>query len=311
MSRIITLTLSPAFDLHCACERLCVDHENLATVQSRDAGGKGINISRALTANGIESLAIALLGEDNAPEFERCLRSEGISYKSIPLPGRIRENITLHTANGTETRISFNGFAASDRVLPMLEEMIFEAIGSDPAFYLTLTGRVPDGISMPSLKQFLLRMKERGARIVLDSKSFTTEDVLDVRPWLIKPNEEEIDLYATHPIKSDADAIEAIRALHREGIDNVLLTRGERGALLACAEGVLEADVPRMHVRSTIGAGDSTIAGFLAAHQSGANVRDTLALAVSFGCAACLTEGTKSPMRKDIEQIRGQVSVRP
>ena len=309
MTPIITLTLSPAFDLHCRCPDLAINRENLATVQSRDAGGKGINISRALTANKTQSLAITLLGAQNAAEFEQRLRDEGIVYKSITLLGRIRENVTLHTAEGRETRISFSGFSATDEILEPLEEMIVEEIGAEPIFYLTLTGRVPDGMTMPALIAFLCRMKDRGARIVLDSKSFSTKDVLEVRPWLIKPNEEEISLYAPHPITSDADAQVAITHLCRQGVENVLLTQGARGALLAFGDGVLEARVPTIEVRSTIGAGDSTIAGFLASFARGDDMQTSLARALAFGSAACLTEGTNPPRPEDIARIFPKISV--
>lgn len=310
MKPIITLTLSPAFDLHCFCSDFLAERENLATVQSYDAGGKGINISRALRANGIDSLALTLLGEDNAAAFAQLLDTEGIRHRDIPLPGRIRENITLHTDGGKETRISFNSFSANDAVLNDLESMILAEVGTEQDFYLTLTGRVPEGISMHALKQLLVRMKVRGARLVIDSKSFSTEDILEVRPWLIKPNEEEIAQYSAHAVITEADAIDAITALHKKGIDHVLLTRGGKGALLACADGILHACVPKIEPLSTIGAGDSTIAGFLAAHQQGDDLHTSLLSAVSFGSAACLTEGTKPPQPDAIARIRTQGSVK-
>lgn len=309
MKPIITLTLSPAFDLHCYCSDFCAERENLATVQSYDAGGKGINISRALRASGIDSLALTLQGKDNAAEFAQRLDAEGIRHRDILLPGRIRENITLHADQGKETRISFNGFLANDAHLAELEQMILAEIGEEASFYLTLTGRVPDGISMHALKQLLLRMKARGADLVIDSKSFSMEDLLEIRPWLIKPNEEEIGQYSAHAITTEEDAIDAITALHRQGIGHVLLTLGGRGALLACADGVWQARVPTLSPLSTIGAGDSTVAGFVAARQSGNDIPTSLAFAVSFGCAACLTEGTKPPQPDAIARIRTQVSI--
>lgn len=310
MKPIITMTLSPAFDLHCFCSDFLAEHENLATVQSCDAGGKGINISRALRANGIDSLALTLLGSENAATFARLLDTEEIRHQDILLPGRIRENITLHTDCKKETRISFNSFSADDTVLTDLEAMILAEVGTAQRFYLTLAGRVPDGISMHALKRLLLRMKARGACLVIDSKSFSTEDILEIRPWLIKPNEEEIAQYSAHTVTTEADAIEAITALHEKGIEHVLLTLGAKGALLAYRDGILQASVPPIIPLSTIGAGDSTIAGFLAAHQQGDDLLTSLLSAVSFGSAACLTEGTKPPQPDAIARIRTQGSVK-
>ena len=309
MKKIITLTLSPAFDLHCRCDGLALYEENLAHVTSLDAGGKGINIARALTANDTPCLALAVLGEDNCDAFEKQLCREEISYKAIRRPGRIRENVTIHPQGKAETRISVSGFSADESVLAELEAEIVSYVGENGSFYLTLTGRVPDGIPMAAIHGFLLRMKGRGAAIVIDSKSFTKDDILTVRPWLIKPNEDEIALYTDAPIHSTEDAARAIFDLHRQGIDHVLLTKGAKGALLAAAEGVLMASVPHVEVSSTIGAGDSSIAGFLTAYQKGLTLSDCLSTAVAFGTAACLREGTAPPLPTDITSIQKEIKV--
>ena len=102
---IITLTLNPAFDVHCFIKGFAPYHENLATITENDAGGKGVNISRALTSCGVENLALVVLGEENGESFTRSLEADGIIYRSISVKGRIRENITVHTDNAPETRI--------------------------------------------------------------------------------------------------------------------------------------------------------------------------------------------------------------
>ena len=104
MKKIITLTLSPAFDLHCRCDGLALYEENLAHVTSLDAGGKGINIARALTANDTPCFALTVLGEDNCDAFEKQLFREKIAYRAIKRPGRIRENVTIHTQGKAETQ---------------------------------------------------------------------------------------------------------------------------------------------------------------------------------------------------------------
>ena len=291
MTPIITLTLSPAFDLQCLCPDLAINRENLATVQSRDAGGKGINISRALTANKTQSLAITLLGAQNAAEFEQRLRDEGIVYKSITLLGRIRENVTLHTAEGRETRISFSGFSATDEILEPLEEMIVEEIGAEPIFYLTLTGRVPDGMTMPALIAFLCRMKDRGARIVLDSKSFSTKDVLEVRPWLIKPNREELAALVGRPLPTLSDVVAAARELMEKGARNALITLGRDGAILCTAEGCWYQPAPDGKVIGTVGAGDSTVAGFMRGYIDSDEWEEALRVGVACGSATAFAQG--------------------
>ena len=107
--KIITITLNPAFDVHCFSENFRPYHENLAKITASEAGGKGVNISRALTVCGTENLAFVVLGEENGDGFARAMSADGMTYRTISVAGRIRENITLHTDHADETRISFSG----------------------------------------------------------------------------------------------------------------------------------------------------------------------------------------------------------
>ena len=115
--KIITLTLNPAIDMHCYAENFEPFHENLAHITSSDAGGKGVNISRALTVNGVENLARVVLGNENGKSFADSLKADGMDLIELYVDGRIRENITLHTNNNPETRISFAGFVATDALI--------------------------------------------------------------------------------------------------------------------------------------------------------------------------------------------------
>ena len=113
--KIYTITLNPAYDIHADADDFAAGHECLATVTSRDAGGKGVNISRALCACNVENTAVIVLGKENAGDFRR-----DIAYMDTLLlerEGRIRENLTLHSNNSPETRISFRGFAVDDTIL--------------------------------------------------------------------------------------------------------------------------------------------------------------------------------------------------
>ena len=260
---IITLTLNPAIDVHCYTEYFQPYHENLATVTSRDIGGKGINISRALTANKIENTALIVLGQEDKNAFCRAMDAEGLSYREIILPGKVRENITLHTSGAKETRISFAGFSADDSLIDRVESELMLLL--DHGDILTLTGRNPEGISMPRMKAMLAALQSWGVRIVLDSRSFNLSDLLEIRPWLIKPNEEEIASYASIEVCDFPTAKHAAEQLHAQGIENVMISLGARGALLYCPQGCFAAQAPAIEAISTIGAGDSSIAGFCAA----------------------------------------------
>ena len=306
--KIITLTLNPAFDIHCYVPNFAPYHENLAKITEHEAGGKGVNISRALTFNGVDNTALVVLGNENGDSFRKKLDLDNMKYLPIEVEGRIRENITLHTDNADETRISFEGFSCDGGLLKKTLEALGEEELSEA--YVTFTGRVPSGISMPEVKDFLKELKSKGAKIVIDSRSFSLDDLLDAAPWLIKPNQEEISSYLGREIEGFEDALSAARELNEKGIDNVMISLGSQGALLVCKEGAFVATPPVIDARSTIGAGDSSIGGFLAAAVKGEGAELRLRRAVSYGTAACMTEGTRPPMKDDVEKIYLSVEVK-
>ena len=299
--KIFTLTLNPAFDLHAGADAFLLHRECIAELLSRDAGGKGVNISRALNAHGVENEALVLLGRDNGADFARMLDGYGLSHVDFETEGRIRENITVHVKDERETRLSFRGFAAEDGVLDELERYLLPRIEAGDA--VTFTGSVPSGISHTRVLAFLSRVKARGAQLVLDSKSLAREDLVSLRPALIKPNEEEVAAYVGYPVKTLPDALRGARALADTGIANVMVSFGGEGALLVASGHAFIARPPRITPVSTVGAGDSSIAGFLRAAQEGLSAMECLCTAVAFGTAACLTSGTEPPDPKDVARI--------
>lgn len=304
--KIYTITLNPAYDVHAYAEHFAPFYENLANVTSREAGGKGVNLSRALQNGGTENTAVVVLGKDNSAEFIAELEETGLRTIFLEKPGRIRENLTLHCADQPETRISFSGFPVDDSLLGE----VFDLLDVDDETVITFTGRVASGMSMDKVKAFLKDLQSKGGKIVLDSKSFSLEDIFEVQPWLIKPNQEEISEYLGCEINSIEQAIEKSRIFADHGVANVMVSLGEQGALLINGKSCYIATPPSITAISTIGAGDSSLAGFIAAAKKGNSAVECLRNAVAYGTAACLTAGTLPPRKEDLEKIYLQVSVK-
>lgn len=303
--KIYTVTLSPAYDVHATARSLELHHENLAHITSRDAGGKGVNVSRALTYNGVDNTAIIVLGRDNCADFKTALDSDKMTYIGIEKSGRIRENITIHEDGADETRISFSGFSLDNGVLAEVETLI----PADEDTIVTFTGSVPKGVDMSEIKKFLSRLKKAGVKVVVDSRSFTLNDLIEVAPWLIKPNSEEIATYSGKEVNSFTDCIDFAKNLCAGGIDNAMISLGEKGAILVTADAAVGAIPPAINALSTIGAGDSTIAGFIAAYCEGKNAAEALRQAVSYGTAACMLEGTTPPTKENVAEIYKNVKI--
>lgn len=304
---IVTLTLNPAYDMHCEIDRILLHKENLAHMTDREAGGKGVNISRALTKNGVANLAFVVIGEENGEEFCRRLAADGMDFRSLSVAGRIRENLTLHETDADETRISFDGFSVDGALLARVEEAVLELLGGESV--VTFTGRIPSGLDKQAVIEFLLRLKGKGAKLVIDSRSLTLDDLRTLGPWLIKPNQEEISAYLGREVHTFDEIRSAAEALHGQGMTNVMISLGAQGALLSSDGGIFVATPPRVDAKSTIGAGDSSIAGFLAAAAEGKHDADALCEAVAYGTAACLTSGTRPPLPTDVAWVRERVSL--
>ncbi|MBE6531791.1 MAG: 1-phosphofructokinase family hexose kinase [Ruminococcaceae bacterium] len=310
MKKIITITLNPAFDLHYAMDEFRAGKENYVKSSTCDAGGKGINISRALLSNDVDNTAFVILGDENGAAFEQGLIRDGVKYTPLHTQGRIRENITIHPASGAETRISLDNFSLTDKTLTDLGVMLEMAVDEDTI--IAFSGRNPKGVTKQDVMAFLKRLKDKGAKIAVDSNSFTPDDLMLIHPWFIKPNEQEIAAFLGREINDVEDAAARAKELVERGVaEEVMISMGGLGSAWSDGKRTLIVSVPKIeNPVSTIGAGDSTVAGYIAATAKGYSKEDSLRLACAFGTSACMTEGTRPPMADDVKKVYDKVAVK-
>ncbi|MDO5477682.1 MAG: hexose kinase [Clostridia bacterium] len=293
---IFTLTLNPAFDLHYEMEEFLPESENYVKRALKSAGGKGINVSKALSVLGCENRAFAVLGSENSAEFLKELPELDLSV--IETEGRIRENITIHPECGRETRISLDNFFLSSEILRDIEKKLIPLLSEESI--VVFAGKCPKGVKKAEIVDFLLKIRLAGARLVIDSKSFDLTDLSLLKPFLIKPNEEEIKALLNAPGEKLPDAA---KRLNDVGIENVMISLGSEGIFYSGCGESFTVKAPEIMPVSTIGAGDSSIAGFIAGICRGLSKKETVCLAVASGSAACLSEGTLPPKKDDIERL--------
>lgn len=298
MSTIVTVTLNPAFDIHCNMKSFVPFSENYIESTISFVGGKGVNISRALSSQNVDNLALIILGKENAVSFEKGLKEEGINYRGVYTDERIRENFTLHCENQKETRLSFDSFKAKDSLL----DEILKLVPTNTKF-LAFSGRLPSGISKSKAIEILKEIKNRNIFLAVDCNSFNLEELIEICPYFIKPNEVEISKLSDKPIN------EVAKELHSKGIKHVLITRGNDSSIYAGHNIIKEIKIPVLSPVSTVGAGDCTVAGFLAAYSKGKDIDTCLKTAIAFGSAACLKEGTSAPNKADIEKFIKQTDI--
>ena len=226
---IITLTLNPALDVHLSCEALTLGEYNKVCPVSRDCGGKGVNLSRALCVNSVDNTCIVVLGKEDADKFILPLYNIGMRVECILADGRVRENINIHHAD-RETVIATDGPAVGAKELCALRDKLLSMVSEGDI--VALCGSLSAGTDKEAVLALLYELKRMGARLVIDSKSVTAEELLSLKPYLIKPNEEEAELLTGIRPKSLADAANIAAAIRDSGCEQVMLTMGGMGTII-------------------------------------------------------------------------------
>ncbi|WP_146359456.1 1-phosphofructokinase family hexose kinase [Arthrobacter yangruifuii] len=305
---ILTLTANPSLDrtvsLPGRLERGAVQR---AVAAGEEPGGKGVNVSRALTVSGVRSMAV-LPGADSDPVMAG-LRLAGVQYLNLPIEAPLRSNITLTEPDGTTTKVNAPGPALK----PVEQEALITllvgactAAGAGSVSWLVLAGSLPPEVPPDFYASVAHAVRDRlGAqapRIAIDSSGPPLMGALlhGAAPDLLKPNAEELSEAAGFSSEEalEADPLLAARAagmLIERGVGAVLATLGAKGALLVSARGSWLATRPPVQARSTVGAGDSALAGYLLAEVAGGAPPDCLRQAVAHGAAAASLPGTTVP----------------
>jgi 1-phosphofructokinase len=310
--RIVTLTANPSIDrtvaLPCPLERGAVLRVDHATSQ---AGGKGVNISRAAVSAGLDTVAVIPARPDDP--FVHELEGAGVRCRTSRPAGDIRVNLALTEPDGTTTKLNSPGAAVDREHLDDLADtLVGEARG---ASWTVLAGSLPPGAPAGFYAELVARLRGL-TRVVVD----TSDDPLaalvaglgNSAPDLLKPNAEELaSITGADEAELEADPVAAARAAQQlvdRGVGAVLATLGARGALLVDRTGAWHASPPSTTVVSTVGAGDSSLFGYLLAELRGAPPTERLALAVAYGSAAAGLPGTTIPgpehVRPDAAAVR-------
>ena len=221
---------------------------------------------------------------DNLGPFEALIEQRGFVDGFIRVPGETRSNIKLVEAGGQVTDINGPGpevdAAARDALLQRLDQL---APGHDA---VVVAGSLPRGVSPEWLQALLQRLKDMGLKVAFDSSGAALNAGLRATPWLIKPNTEELGEAVGQPLDDFAGQRQAARRLLDQGIAHVVVSQGEQGVNWFCGNGVLQGVPPRVTVASTVGAGDSLLAGMLHGLLAGESAEATLRRATAIAAQA-------------------------
>jgi 1-phosphofructokinase len=299
---IVTVTPNPAIDVTLTVATLDVGEVNRTTSKHRDPAGKGINVARALAKNGFSTIAVFPADPVNGSWIVRALAEAGVESSSTPIIGEVRNNITIVDEAGRTTKINEPGPVVTPAEIHSLAEKLEWRLDENPT-WLVAAGSLPVGLDADFLVDLGHRAAAKGVRYAVDTSGATLARVAASGvPDLIKPNLEELEELAGRPLHTVGDVIDAARKVLPSG--EVVVSLGENGALLVTESVVLWAGHPPVVADSTVGAGDSALAGYLSIREPGTfgSVRHAaLATAVAWGTAAVTLPGTTVPGPGDID----------
>lgn len=309
---IVTLTLNPSLDRSIEVGKLVVGDVNRATSAHLDPGGKGVNVSRALLANGVASRAVVPCGGDEGGQLIRLLVAEGVDVRAVPIAGNTRSNITLTEPDGTTTKINEPGPRLSAAEFSAVIDQVLIAAGDHGV--VVACGSAPPGLPVEAFAELCKRISDAGLRLVVDTSGPVLRAAAQAGATLVKPNREELSDVVGRPLGSMKDVIDAARELRSWGAGAVLASLGADGAVLVDAEGVVAGDAPVDRPRSSVGAGDALLAGFIAA--GGAENHDgvghrALAEALAWGAAAVSLPGSRMPGPADLRRDDVRIHTHP
>lgn len=303
---IYTLTLNPNIDYFMRLRApAALGTVNRAEREWLLPGGKGVNVSLVLTQLGAPTRALGFVAGESGELFLRLLRTYHCPSDFIRLPhGQTRINVKL--AGPDETAFNGKGPDLTQQALAALLEQLACLSGSDT---LVLSGNAP--ANLPAAFDALAQLANaRRARLVVDTAGPALRRALDFHPFLIKPNADELSELCGAPVPDAAAAAELAQALRAGGVQNVLVSLGADGAVLAADDGrIYRAQTAgEFPVRSTVGAGDSMLAGFLAGLSAGQGPDSALRLAAAAGTATACSDGLAD--QAEIQVMLPKIQVR-
>ncbi len=312
---IITVTPNPSIDRTVTLPaRLVRGAVHRVQSVSTEPGGKGVNVARALTLAGLDTLAILPAG--GRDPILSALQSCGVPFYAVPVDGAVRTNLTITESDGTTTKINEPGAVIDEAALAALTAAILDR--AESARWVVLSGSLPPGMPDSWYADVVARLRPFDCKVAVDTSDAPLAALAAgfgrAAPDLIKPNAEELaglaGVAAEHLeaalAQGDPDpVVGAARQLIDRGAHTVLATLGPAGAVLVDETGSWLATPPPIKPRSTVGAGDSSLAGYVRADVAGAQPPQRLQMAVAYGSGAAALPGSAlpSPAQIDLDDV--------
>ena len=306
--RIATVTLNPAFDLVGRLARIEIGEVNTVETLGLYPAGKGINVAKVLADLGAKLSVTGFLGEENQGDFVQAFAQNGVDDKFYRIAGKTRINVKITETEADVTDLNFLGFEISEQDWKAFTRQ--SQTWESQYDLVAVCGSLPRGVTPEQFAAWLESLHQQGLKVVLDSSNAALTAGLTAHPWLVKPNRRELEVWAGRSLHTIEEVIEAAEQLRSHGIEHVIISMGEKGSVWLNGEGVLQAQPPRCeNVVSTVGAGDSMVAGLIYGFSQGWSKEKTLSFASATSALAVSQSNVGISDKQALEQILAQVKL--
>ncbi len=302
---LISVTLNPCVDHALFVEKFTVGDTNRVLRVEKDAGGKGVNVSRVFAELGGETAATGFLGGGAAALIRHVLAAEHVDDQFVSIAGETRTNFSVEDDSGSPpTTLNQRGPEISQSEWDALLAKC-KSIGRG-ARWVALGGSLPPGVPVDAFRTLTTLFQSLGVRVILDADGEAQRLGLEANPDFVKPNAAEASRLLGRAIETDADAVAAVSELHAligGGKKIAVISRGKDGAVMATEGSVLIGKSPVVKPKSTIGSGDSMIAGLIWGIDTGRPDDEALRWGLAAGAATATTDGSGIARRPTIEEL--------
>ncbi|MCB0527481.1 MAG: 1-phosphofructokinase family hexose kinase [Saprospiraceae bacterium] len=299
--KIVTLTLNPALDKSASVEHLAPEKKLRCTAPQTDAGGGGINVSRGIKRLGGESTAVFPIGGANGALLRRIVDQLGIECRTVDMPGETRENISiLEKQTGMQYRFTMPG----QEMTAAQAAKCLDTVKTLQPDYLVASGSLPPGLKENFYSEVAACAQQIGARLILDTSGPALQSAVGEGVYMLKPNLAELSALAgVDQLEMNQVDDAAISIISQGKCEVVVVSLGSQGALLVTRDGFEHIPAPMVPKKSTVGAGDSMVAGMVWALSQGKSMREMAQTGVACGTAATMNPGTELFHRNDVTRL--------
>jgi 1-phosphofructokinase len=289
---IVTVTLNPAIDKSLTVPRFEIGKTNRGEVRRTDAGGKGINVAKAVKQFGAEVCALGFVAGSYGQFILEALAASGIPADFCTVPGKTRVNLKIQDpVHGTETEINEPGFQVFPEHVQAMKQKIKEY--APRCEVMIFSGSLPPGAPAQTFAELMTIASASGAKCMLDTAGPALRRGLEAKPLLLKPNRAEVEELLQVRLTTRRELGEAARKLLAMGAGEAVISMGADGAVAATKRELLWACPPAVATRSSVGAGDAMVAALAYGEVNHLSFRDSFGLAIAASAAAVTMEGSK------------------